>query len=211
MMHEPSYLSLAKFYEQCLEIHGTVPKGMDWPNENDLIKRFKVMLELFEHDNEPVHLLDLGCGYGALIDHLVKGKYENILYTGMDISEKMISSAKVLFPCHQFILQDILLKPLQVNHFDYIIMNGLLTEKRSLSWDEMTVFARRIISHAFKACKKGIAFNVMNYHVDWCNPNLFYWSFDDAAKFLIESCTRNIVFRQDYGLYEYTVYVYKNA
>lgn len=205
-----NYLTISEFYEQCLEKHGPIPQGVDWPNHIDLIKRFNVMLDLFAHEHgKNISLLDLGCGYGALVDHLNELNM-NASYTGIDISQKMINTAKLLHPQNYFFQQDILTNPLNNETFDYVIMNGLFTEKRSLSWYDMAEFAKQMISQAFKVCKKGIAFNVMSYHVDWCDPALFYWSFNDLAVFLYETCTRHIVFRSDYGLYEYTVYAYKN-
>jgi hypothetical protein len=45
--------------------------------------------------------------------------------------------------------------------------------------------------------------------VDWERDDLFHVSFDVMAKFLTAELTRNFIFRQDYGLYEYTVYAYR--
>jgi len=55
----------------------------------------------------------------------------------------------------------------------------------------------------------GIAFNVMSKHVDWERDDLFHLPFDTLAEFLEEHLTRNYVFRNDYGLYEYTTYAYQ--
>jgi hypothetical protein len=38
---------------------------------------------------------------------------------------------------------------------------------------------------------------------------LFHLPFDTLASFLTSELTRNFVFRNDYGLYEYTAYVYR--
>ncbi len=207
-----NYLDIAHFYEACLDKHGATPQGVDWPNQADNEKRFEVMLNLMcrEAKNATISLLDLGCGYGAMADYLIKNKKSaNILYNGIDISPKMIGKATELFPDQSFSTRDILQNPLPVESVDYVIMNGVLTEKRSLTWDEMKNFAQRIIKAAFDTCRKGIAFNVMSQQVDWCGLQLFHWSFDEVAAFLFKSCSRHVVFRSDYGLYEYTVYAYK--
>ena len=49
----------------------------------------------------------------------------------------------------------------------------------------------------------------MSKHVDWERDDLFHLPFDDLARWLVASVSRNIVIRADYGLYEYTVYVYR--
>lgn len=212
MNSKPNYLVLSEFYEQCYEKYGAVPQGVDWPNHHDLSKRFNIMLDVFAHEamNSTINLLDLGCGYGELVNYLATIHLnKKILYTGMDISKKFVEAARQQHPDHDFLEYDILKNPLPPESYDYVIMNGLLTEKRNLFWHEMVSFAQQMIQEAFKLCRKGIAFNVMSYHVDWCQPHLFYWSFDEMASFVFKHCTRHMVLRNDYGLYEYTVYAYK--
>ena len=46
-------------------------------------------------------------------------------------------------------------------------------------------------------------------NVDWERDDLFHLSLDKLSGFLCEKITRNFVIRNDYGLYEYTVYVLK--
>ena len=92
---------------------------------------------------------------------------------------------------------------------DYIVMNGVFTEKRGLTFDEMLAYFERTLSAVFAKAKMGIAFNVMSKHVDWERDDLFHLPFDTLARFLITSLTRNFVIRNDYGLYEYTTYVYR--
>ena len=56
---------------------------------------------------------------------------------------------------------------------------------------------------------KGVAFNVMSKHVDWERDDLFHLPFDEMAGFVTRNLTRNFVIRNDYGLFEYTVYLYR--
>jgi hypothetical protein len=88
-------------------------------------------------------------------------------------------------------------------------MNGVFTEKRGLTFDEMFAYLERTLSAVFAKAEMGVAFNVMSKHVDWERDDLFHLPFDTLARFLIESLTRNFVIRSDYGLYEYTTYVYR--
>lgn len=209
-MADADYQVLAQFYEQCLAQFGPTAKGVDWPNEQDVERRFAIMLQMLAHEAQPQQLLDLGCGYGGLVAYLLHSQLmTKIQYTGIDISEKMIRTARMLFPNYEFKVQDILHTPLTAASYDYILMNGLFTEKRELTYQAMLKFTQQMLILAFQAARKGIVFNVMSYHVDWCNLHLFYWAFDDLCAFLVEHLSRHIVIRQDYGLYEYSVYVYK--
>ena len=186
---------------------------MDWPNEHDLARRFDVMLEVVRSDSgRPVSILDLGCGVGLLIDHLrMRGALDAYQYWGVDISAKMVAAARERHPLHRFEVRDILLQPLPPKRVDYVIMNGVLTEKVTLSQEKMEDYARTLIKGAYDACLRGIAFNVMSYHVDWYREDLFHWPLDRAVAFLAAECSRHIIIRMDYGLYEYTAYVYREA
>lgn len=41
-----SYLDIVKHYEQCFEKYGDNYKGVDWPELEDVKKRYQVMIEL---------------------------------------------------------------------------------------------------------------------------------------------------------------------
>lgn len=202
---------IQRHYEECLEKHGACAKGMDWPDEKDLEKRFEVMVGAMRGSYRPASLLDLGCGAGLLIDYLKRrGLLDGIIkYKGIDLSPRMIEVARECHPAYRFEIRDILTHPLREKSVDYVIINGLLTEKLTLKQREMESFACRILQGAYDACRVGIAFNVMNSHVDWKRKDLFHWPLDRMTQFLVSNCSRSIVIRMDYGLYEYTVYVYR--
>jgi SAM-dependent methyltransferase len=207
----PDYRSIAAHYEQCLERYGSNHMGMDWPNLVDLKRRFSVMLGVVsQSEGRLFSLLDVGCGVGLLLDYIKDSDSEHsCAYTGLDISEQMVHTARQRHPETPFVIQDIIASPLPDSSYDYIVMNGVLTEKVSLSQADMEAYAKRIIVAAFNAASKGIAFNIMSSHVDWERDELFHWPLDEAVGFMVKACSRNIVVRMDYGLYEYTVYLYK--
>ena len=55
----------------------------------------------------------------------------------------------------------------------------------------------------------GLAFNVMTWHVDWQRDDLFHLPCDTLLAFLKAEVSRHVVLRADYGLWEYTTYVYR--
>jgi len=61
----------------------------------------------------------------------------------------------------------------------------------------------------WESCDRGMAFNVMSKCVDWERDDLFHLSMDDLGLFLKNNLSSEFSFRFDYGLYEYTAYVYK--
>lgn len=207
------YMTIVEHYEHCLARHGVTPKGMDWPNARDLATRFDVMLDVIPAERRArCSVLDIGCGAGLLVDRLKeKGLFDGRLYRGIDLSDKMVQAARRRHPDACSAVRDILQKPLRPRSVDYVVMNGVLTEKVSLAQGAMEAYACRMVKAAFDASRRGIAFNVMSSHVDWRRRDLFHWPLDRAVKFLVGQCSRHIVIRMDYGLYEYTVYVYRKA
>ncbi len=205
------YLSIARHYEDCLEKHGDNHKGVDWPKLDDVLKRYEVMLDVIRIKDKSCSLLDFGCGAGHMLDFMQSNKiYSNVLYSGWDISDKFIQLCQRKYPNHSFQCLDILDYEIgSVNTFDYIVLNGVFTEKQQLSFEEMWEFFTSVLSAIFQLAEKGMAFNVMSKAVDWEREDLFHLSTDKLINFLVKNLSRNFVIRNDYGLYEYTVYLYK--
>jgi SAM-dependent methyltransferase len=202
------YLKIVEHYESCLRKFGDNHLGVDWPNADDALLRYRIMLEIIP-GNEKFSLLDFGCGTAHLYDYIVKKAYNNINYTGLDISKDFIKICKQKYPEIPFKCCNILESPEQIGTFDYIIMNGVFTEKRDLSFDEMFEYFKKLVKTIFHKTNYGIAFNVMTKHVDWERNDLFHLPFDLLASFLKSEVSRNFTIRNDYGLYEYTVYLFK--
>jgi SAM-dependent methyltransferase len=204
-----SYKKIAEHYDNCFKKYGDSDLGVDWPKYEDTLTRHQVMLQLFQGD-ENVSLLDFGCGLGHFYKFLKSNNHHNfITYSGLDINEGFYQTCKDKYPELDFYHVDILINN-DIPNFDYIVCNGTFTEKRELSQEEMMEFFTSVISKLWDKCNKGIAFNVMSKLVDWERDDLFHVSMDELGLFLKNNLSRNFVIRNDYGLYEYTVYVYKN-
>jgi SAM-dependent methyltransferase len=207
----PSYLAIAQHYERCLDRHGDTYLGVDWPNSDDANARYRVMLEVmrpFPPDG-PVRLLDFGCGASHLYEHITRRRISGIEYIGLDISERFVELSRRKFPANRYWCGDVLAAAdEELPRADYAVMNGVFTEKVSLSYEEMTEFFRATVMRVFGLVDRGVAFNVMSKHVDWERDDLFHVPLDEVAAMLVRDFTRDFVIRNDYGLYEYTVYAY---
>jgi SAM-dependent methyltransferase len=211
-MNDIWYREIIVHYEKCLARYGATAKGMDWPNAKDLFTRFDIMLGVINQTDRENTVIDLGCGAGFLVDHIEHKDFNNkIKYLGIDASAKMIGCAKRRHPGRDFEVRDILKNPLPYGSIDYLIMNGVLTEKRGLTHEQMEDYAKTLIHSAYKTCRIAIAFNVMSAHVDWKRDDLFHWPLDSAVAFMASKCSKDIMIRMDYGLYEYTVYLYRRG
>lgn len=209
-MKNKKYMNILAHYETCLEQHGDTHLGMDWPNKHDAGTRYRVMLEVVKEDPScKVGMLDFGCGASHLYEYILEHNINNIEYSGLDLSEKMISLSRSKFPSVSYYCLDILDYHVRLPDFDYIVMNGVFTEKRDLSFDEMLRYVTRVLSRVFNKARRGIAFNVMSSHVEWERDDLFHLPLDTLAAFLTEELTRDFIIRNDYGLFEYTTYAYR--
>lgn len=202
-----SYLKIAEHYDKCFKEHGDSNLGVDWPNYKDTLTRHQVMLDLTQ--GEDCSILDFGCGLGHFYDFLkINGHNNFIQYSGLDINEGFYNTCKTKYPYLNFYHVDIL-QDNNIPNFDYIVCNGTFTEKRDLSQDEMMEFFTSAITKLWDKCDKGIAFNLMSKHVDWEREDLFHVSLDELGWFLKKNLSRDFVIRNDYKLFEYTTYVYK--
>ena len=204
------YRKIVEHYENCLALYGDTPRGVDWTKEAEVDVRYKVMLEVIRRsDADAISLLDFGCGTSHLYEYILRNNVNGIEYSGLDLSEKFIEVSKNKFPNINYYQADIIKNPDAVPAFDYIVMNGVLTEKRELSFEEMWEYAQALLARVFEKARRGVAFNVMAKTVDWERDDLFHLPMDTLASFLVKKLSRNFVIRSDYGLYEYTTYLYR--
>ena len=209
-MMDKEYLGIVSHYESCLQRHGDTHLGVDWPRQRDAEISYGVMLDVIRpaDRNASVQLLDFGCGASHLYEYILTRRMDRISYSGLDLSEKFIELSKSKFPAVNYYCVDLLNEDTTIPNFDYIVMNGVFTEKCGLSFDEMFSYFKRLVAKVFEHAEVGIAFNAMSKQVDWERDDLFHLPFDILASFLSRKLSRNFIFRHDYGLYQYTTYVY---
>lgn len=208
-MLKKKYMEIIAHYEECLAQHGDTHLGVDWPKPEHVDIRYQVMLDVMREDSIRVSLLDFGCGASHLYEYIQRKQLRNIEYVGLDISEKFIALCREKFPSVQYFCMDALTEGHSLPDFDYVVMNGVFTEKRSLSHTDMLAYLCQLLRRVYAKTRVGLAFNVMSSHVDWERDDLFHLPIDTMAAFVTKELSRDFVVRNDYGLYEYTTYVYR--
>ncbi len=204
------YHEIIAHYEDCLARHGDNHRGVDWPRADEAELRYDVMLGIIPaQEPRPVRILDFGCGAGHLLDFIRHRGVPGLEYHGLDLSARFTALCQEKFPGVSFARTDVLETPLEPMAYDYIIINGVFTEKRSLSHGRMWDYARAVLRAVWPSARRGAAFNVMSTHVDWERPDLFHLPLDALMAFLKAELSRHCAIRQDYGLHEYTAYVYR--
>ena len=200
---------LQEHYTKTFRKYGPVPAGVDWgTDENAALLRQRIMLNVVRDRRRPFSLLDVGCGYGALLDE-VNSQQLNAEYTGIDIVPDLVKSGELRHPSAKFVAGDIMTK--QVPRHDYVVCNGILTQKLSTSILEMNKFCQSLVRRMFDLAIYGIAFNIMNTYVNFQKDNLYYRNPAEMMAWCAAELSPSVKIDCTYALwYEYTVYVYKN-
>lgn len=200
--------TLIAFCEDCLREHGDTPAGVGWfDGEGDA--RYRAMLDVIRAPGEAVTLLDFGCGTSLLYDYIRRNDLAWIAYSGLDLSPRALEIARQKFPNVSYLDVDVTdASATALPSFDYVVLNGPFTYKGGATQEEMFAHLKVLVRHAFALARKGLAFNVMSKQVDWERDDLFHLPVDTLLDFLSREVSRHVVIRHDYGLYEYTAYVY---
>jgi SAM-dependent methyltransferase len=188
-----------------------------WPAKPaDLAMRYEVLLSGVDFDlyspQRPLRLLDLGCGLGLLLDYLDRnGLLDRVDYTGLDLVDPILEKARERWPGHRFENRDVRDTPFPGNSFDYCIICGIFTVKHGNTYEETLALAQETLKSVWPSVKHGLSFNSMSKHVDWEREDLFHWPLDEIMAFCKRDLSRHVSFRLDYGLWEGSTLVRKEA
>jgi len=166
--------------------------------------RFKVLTELGDFQGKKI--LDLGCGIGDFYQYLQEHKIE-CEYVGYDINPNIIKLAKERFPKVNFEVKDILEEDFP--HFDYIVSTSSFNNKlESISNYE---FIQKILEVSYNHIRNGggIAVDFLVSYVDYKHDYAFYYEPEKIFS-IAKNITRRVLIRNDYPLYEFAVYLYKD-
>jgi cyclopropane fatty-acyl-phospholipid synthase-like methyltransferase len=189
---------------------GDTFEGAGWTKtEEQADRRYRVMLDVLE-PGQPASLLDFGCGSARLLDYAIRaGRDQGLTYSGLDLSANVIDFCRSKHPDRTFYNLDVLAGTTDLPVFDTIVLNGVFHYKGDMSYDEMFRYFCDLLQAVGPHARRSLAFNVMSTHVAWTRDDLFHLPIGDATDFVAATFGRQFTVRQDYGLFEYTVYVHR--
>jgi SAM-dependent methyltransferase len=199
--------TVARYYAERLRQFGTTARGVDWNSAESQDLRFSRLLSVAE-DTRAGTLLDFGCGYGALCDHL-RAVGSSLDYCGFDVSDEMITAASALHegaPGCSFTSRASALSPAT-----YAIASGIFNVKLSYSIDRWRDYVMRTLETLDCLSTRGFAFNMLSTYSD---PNkrradLFYADPGEVFDLCKRRFSPRIALLHDYPLYEFTMIVRK--
>jgi SAM-dependent methyltransferase len=199
---------VATYYSEKLAEHGDSPRGVDWNGEAGQNIRFEQLCKVINSDRSVFSLNDLGCGYGALLDYL-RSKQRSCVYLGIDVSQKMISTAQQRNSATteaRFINSA---EPDQLA--DYGVASGIFNVRLGRTDAEWFDYLQVTLDILDRTSSIGFAFNCLTVYSDEDKKRDYLYYSDPC--FLFDLCkqrySRNVALLHDYGLYEFTILVRK--
>jgi predicted TPR repeat methyltransferase len=195
-----------EYYTAKLRAHGPTPAGVDWNGADSQALRFRQLLSLIRADDEPLTIVDYGCGYGALVEAL-RARQRTFAYQGFDLSHAMVEEAAARYrdePRAAFTADRDLLRPA-----DFTVASGVFNVKLATPVEQWNAYVIETLDDMVRLSTRGLAFNALTVHSDEDRKrdDLFY---ADPAKVLdhcLREYSRDVSVRHDYALYEFTVLV----
>jgi cyclopropane fatty-acyl-phospholipid synthase-like methyltransferase len=167
--------NLKDFYRKQFKKFGPSLPGVGWGKNKKSEIRYRVIIKLLKQvntKNEKLTLLDVGCGYGELIEYFPKNY--NISYLGVDIVDEMIVYAKKKYKKKENIrFKQINFLKLK-KKYDIVVCNGIFTLRNNLTNQKMLNYIYKCLTHFDKLSKIGYCFNIMCEKVDYNSKILFY-------------------------------------
>lgn len=200
--------AIGRYYSEKLRVHGASPQGVDWNGRESQRVRFGELLRVCQ-GRQDYSLNDIGCGYGALLDHLLElGQRAD--YLGVDISPAMIDKALELHrgqPRCRFMTGE-----RADRSADYTVASGIFNvklEAPQASWHEHVL---QTLVALDATSTRGFAFNCLTRYSDAERMRQYLFYADPGE--LFDHCKRhfskNVALLHDYGLYEFTILVRKD-
>ena len=198
--------TVEKYYSDKIKKHGANPAGVDWNSKDSQELRFRELCKVIDLQRK-FKILDYGCGYGALLGYMQK-QFSDFDYTGYDISEDMLKSAK-----KENSVSDASWTSKLNNDdvFDFVIASGLFNVKQNIEESTWLTYVLKILDKINDLSRHGFAFNILTSYSDkeYVKDYLYY---ADPC-FMFDYCKRHyskqIALFHDYNLYEFTIVVRK--
>lgn len=210
---DPSFAAMiedvAAYYGSRLAEHGTTARGVDWNGAASQTLRFAQFEKLLPEAGS-ISINDVGCGYGALFDYL-SSRRTALDYCGTDISAAMIEAARERLAGRDGARFVIGSRPDGLA--DYGFASGIFNVRlrnSDAAWHDYLVATLDMIC---ETSRNGFAFNCLTSYSDAEHMKEHLYYADPCAVFDLckRRYSRQIALLHDYGLYEFTILVRKEA
>ena len=195
-------------YAERFREYGPTAAGVGWGA--DAARSYRQMLEVIlpRHlgtENIP-SFLDVGCGYGGLLSD-AKSQGISLRYTGIDVVPEMIDHGRATHPEATFVSADFF-ELCGDATYDYVVCNGLLTDRFDFSERVFEDHVERVLRKAFGLAAVGAAANLMTTKVNYTEEHMFYLDPPRALQFCLSELTSKVKLDHAQPRFEYVLYLY---
>ena len=149
-----------RYYSAKVRRHGATALGVDWNSPMSQRLRFVQLLKVVDWSAGPFSLHDLGCGYGALVEHLQERHADaRIAYIGTDLSPAMIRHARRLWTARPHARFEPAVT--QLPAADYTVASGIFNVclgHGAAAWEALVAAT---LAQMYAASRRGFAVNFM--------------------------------------------------
>ena len=202
MLSAEERAALVSLYEKRFKERGEDVTTVGWKTREDQTLRFEILCEV--GDLRQATVCDVGCGFGDLLSYLA-GTVSPERYTGLDIAPSLLDRARANHPGATFLGVD-LLEGSYAEPNDYFLSSGALTYKVR----DNVLVATRMLERMFALCRKGVAVNFLTSDVNYELDRNYHYEPETMLR-EARKLTRWVKLRHDYPLWEFTLYLYKEA
>ncbi len=198
---------VATYYTDKLAQHGETPRGVDWNGTESQVLRFEQLSKILPASGS-FSLNDLGCGYGALLEHL-QDRHPSCSYLGVDVSPDMIQAAGQR---HAGLSQARFITAAEPDQVaDYGVASGIFNVRLGRTDAEWYDYLQSTLDVLDRTSKLGFSFNCLTSYSDEDKKRDYLYYADPCQ--LFDLCkrryARQVALLHDYGLYEFTILVRK--
>lgn len=202
---------LREYYADCgAEQSCAVQVG--WKRDRAQIIRFAQLIKVIENRADHFSINDLGCGLGDFSEYLAYQRLQSFSYTGYDVSDRMIKSARELYGQNKNRKLLRIDDSTEMELCDYTVASGVLNLKFTIAKDEWLRYVLETIAVMHAKSDKGFAFNALTKYADkeFMKPELYYADPCVLFDYCKRNFSKNVALLHDYREYDFTIIVRKN-
>lgn len=197
-----------RYYSAKVRRHGPSALGVDWNSPMSQRLRFVQLLKVVDWSAAPLALHDLGCGYGALLDHLRdRHPGASLRYLGSDLSRPMIEHARSLWSSHRHARFEIASPAMP--QADYTIASGIFNVCLGHPEAQWKHHVAATLAQMRAASRLGFAVNFMTPRTLVERPAAVGQLYAVAPEYWMAYCSERLRCEvqcvQNYGLNEFTL------
>lgn len=212
MAYEKIIATYNEVYQKTFAEHGATPEGVFWGAEPaDLRLRLDMLIRVLEvgmPEGRPPRILDVGCGYGSLLDRLEERGIPTV-FTGIDLCSGMLEAARLRHPEAEWVEGDIF-EYNPPEPFDFVVCNGLTNLRQEHSLFIIREMARSMLRKMFSLCRSGCGFNFLTTHANYHAGHLCYQNPAEMLAWSMCELTSKARIDHAYSLFEFALYLYRS-